>query len=66
MLGLSFSSFIVPVPKVERLSGLWDSFRLPRRRSSTSEMTDLAMLEAGEYTETRVRPELQRRTKSIA
>lgn len=65
MLGLSFSTFVVPMPRVERLSDFWDTIKFPRRRS-TSEIDDLATLEAGEFVEARIRPEMQRRRKSTA
>ncbi|KPM40047.1 hypothetical protein AK830_g6511 [Neonectria ditissima] len=65
MLGLSLPSFTVPVPKAERLSGFWGTLKFPRR-GSTSEVADLAMLEAGQFEEARVRPEMQRRQKSDA
>ncbi|KAF4470959.1 hypothetical protein FALBO_2128 [Fusarium albosuccineum] len=47
MLGLSFTTFIVPVPKAD---GFWGSFIFPRRRPST-EIQYLETLEAGMFDE---------------
>ncbi|KAJ3524478.1 hypothetical protein NM208_g12046 [Fusarium decemcellulare] len=47
MLGLSFTTFVVPVPKAD---GFWGSFIFPRRRPST-EIQYLETLEAGMFDE---------------
>ncbi|KAK7417377.1 hypothetical protein QQX98_004654 [Neonectria punicea] len=65
MLGISLSSFMVPVPKAERFSDFWGTLKFPRRRS-TSEIADLATLEAGQFEEARVRPGMTRRRRSNA
>ncbi|KAF4982416.1 hypothetical protein FZEAL_1934 [Fusarium zealandicum] len=46
MLGITFTTFIVPVPNAERITGFWEGLLFPRRRPTTV-VPDLGALEEG-------------------
>lgn len=63
MFGITFASFVVPMPRADRLTDFWGTLRVPRRRSS-SEIADMATLEAGEWEEGKIQPEKRGRRRN--